>query len=193
MKMESLTDLLIEGLQEAYDVEQQLLEALPKMSKAAFAEELQEALSIHTEQTRSQLKRVEDLLEQLHLNPNGGEPAEGMKGIIEEAERLLAEAPKADPAVLDAGLLAAVQRAEHYEIAVYGTLRTYAQILGATEALELLQLTLHEEVETDRKLTALADMAVNLDAAEADEKLQQEAVREAEECSAEELSGSPIK
>jgi len=193
MKMESLTDLLIKGLQEAYDVERQLLEALPKMSKAAFAEELQEALSIHTEQTRSQLKRVEDLLEQLHLNPNGGEPAEGMKGIIEEAERLLAEAPKADPAVLDAGLLAAVQRAEHYEIAVYGTLRTYAQILGATEALELLQLTLHEEVETDRKLTALADMAVNLDAAEADEKLQQEAVREAEECSAEELSGSPIK
>jgi ferritin-like metal-binding protein YciE len=193
MKMESLTDLLLEGLQEAYDMEQQLLGALSKMSKAAFAEELQEALSIHTEQTRSHLKRVEDLLEQLHLNPNEGEPATGMKGIIEEAERLLAEAPKADPAVLDAGLLAAAQRAEHYEIAVYGTLRTYAQILGATEALNLLQLTLNEEVEMDRKFTALAETAINLDAVEADQELQQEAIREAEESNAGELSGSPIK
>jgi ferritin-like metal-binding protein YciE len=184
MKMESLTDLLIEGLQEAYDAERQLSEVLPTMSEVAFSEELREALSLHAEQTRVQLKRVEDLLSELQATPIGGEPAEGMRGIIAEAERLIAEAHQADPAVFDAALIAVAQRAEHYEIAVYGTLGTYAQILGVTEALEPLRLTLNEELETDRKLTALAETAVNLDAAEADQGLQEEAVREAEEGSA---------
>jgi ferritin-like metal-binding protein YciE len=192
MKMESLSGLLIEGLQEAYDAEQQLLEALPKMNKAAFTEELQEAFSLHTEQTRSQLKRVEELLQKLHSQPVG-EGADGMKGIIAEAERLLAEAPKADPAVFDAALIAVAQRAEHYEIAVYGTLRTYSQILGEFEAVELLQLTLNEEVDTDRKLSSMAETAVNLDAAEADPEVQEAAAKETEESGAETLSGSPIK
>jgi ferritin-like metal-binding protein YciE len=190
MKMESLTDLLIEGLKEAYDAEQQLLEVLPAMSKVAFSKELQEAFSLQAEQTGAQLKRMESLLEKLDSNPTGGEPAEGMKGIIAEAFRLLAGAPQADAAVIDAALIAVTQRAKHYEIAVYGTLRTYSQILGFTEALEPLRLTLDEEVETDRKLTTLAETAVNLDAAEADQK---EALREVEESNAEELSGSPIK
>ena len=191
--MESLTDLLIEGLQEAYDAEQQLLKLLPALSKMAFSEELQEAFSLHAEQTRAQLLRVENLLNNLHAKAIRGEPAEGMKGIVAEADRLMAEAPQADLAVVDAALIAAAQRAEHYEIAVYGTLLTYAQILGATDALEPLRLTLSEKVETDRKLTALAETVVNLDAAEADQQLQQEAVREAEETNAGELSGSPIK
>jgi ferritin-like metal-binding protein YciE len=185
MKMESLSGLLIEGVQEAYDAEQQLLEALPKMNKAAFTEELQEAFSLHTEQTRSQLKRVEELLQKLHSQPVG-EGADGMKGII-------AEAPKADPAVFDAALIAVAQRAEHYEIAVYGTLRTYSQILGEFEAVELLQLTLNEEVDTDRKLSSMAETAVNLDAAEADPEVQEVAAKETEESGAETLSGSPIK
>ncbi|MBV8101463.1 MAG: DUF892 family protein [Verrucomicrobia bacterium] len=193
MKMESLTDLLIDGLQEASDAEQQLLEVLPTMSRVASSEELQEDFSLHAEQTGAQLKRVENILNELHAKPIGGEPAEGMRGIIAEADRLIAEAPQTDPAVFDAALIAVAQRAEHYQIAVYGTLRTYAQILGATEALEPLRLTLNEEVEMDRKLTALAETAVNLDAAEADEQLQQEAIGEAEGSNAGELSGSPIK
>jgi ferritin-like metal-binding protein YciE len=123
----------------------------------------------------------------------GGESAVGIKGIIAEADKLIAEAPQADRAVFDAALIAVAQRAEHYEIAAYGTLRTYALILGATEALEPLRLTLNEEVETDRKLTALAETAINLDAVEADLELRQEAIREAEESNAGELSGSPIK
>jgi ferritin-like metal-binding protein YciE len=193
MKMESLTDLLIEGLQEAYAAEQQLLALLPTMSEVAFSEELQEAFSHHAEQTRAQLRRAEDLLNKLDATRPGVEPAEGMKGIIAEADRLLAEAPHADPAVVDAALIAVAQRAEHYQIAVYGVLRTYAQILGATEALGPLRLTLNEEIETDRKLTTLAETAVNLDAAEADQQFQKDAIRNAKETNAGELSGSPIK
>ncbi|MBV9873113.1 MAG: DUF892 family protein [Verrucomicrobia bacterium] len=188
--MESLTDLLIEGLKEAYDAEQRLLEVLPAMSKVAFNEELQEAFSLLGEQTRVQLERMERLLAKLNSKPTGGESAEGMKGVVAEAVRLLTGAPRADAAVIDAALIAVTQRAKHYEIAIYGTLRTYTQILGMTEALGPLQLSLDEEVEADRKLTALAETTVNLDAAEAD---QQEAFREVEDSNAEELSGSPIK
>jgi ferritin-like metal-binding protein YciE len=193
MKMESLADLLIDGLQEACDAERQLLEVLPSMRRVSSSEELQEAFSLHAEQTLTQLKRVEDLLNKLQAKVIGGEPAEGMRGIIAEANRLIAEAPQADSSVFDAALISIAQRAEHYQIAVYGTLRNYTQILGAMEALEPLRLTLDEEVETDRKLTALAETAINLDAAEAGKALQQEAIREAEEGNAPELSGSPIK
>jgi ferritin-like metal-binding protein YciE len=192
MKLDSLTDPLIDGLQEIDDVERQLLKALPKMSKAVFSEELRDAFSLHAEQTRSQLKRLEDMLKKLHSKPTS-KRCDGMRGIIAEAEALLAQAPQADPAVFDAALIAAAQRAEHYEIAAYGTLRTYAQTLGATEAVKLLQLTLDEEGETDRKLTELAQSTVNLDAAEADQELQRGAagqMEETEETDSEQLSRS---
>jgi ferritin-like metal-binding protein YciE len=174
MTLDSLTGLLVEELRDVYDAEQQLIKALPKLSKAAFNEEVTEAFNLHTEQTRQHVARLERVFQRFR-EKSKGKKCEGMKGMIAEAETLLAEAPKADPSVLDAALIACAQRAEHYEIATYGTLHSYARTLGADEAAKLLQQTLDEELQTDRKLSELAESAVNLDAAEADEEIQREA------------------
>jgi ferritin-like metal-binding protein YciE len=174
MTLDSLTGLLVEEMRDVYDAEQQLIKALPKLSKAAFSEQLGEAFNLHTEQTREHAARLERVFERFREKPKG-KTCDGMKGIIAEAEKLLAEEPKADPSVFDAALIACAQRAEHYEIATYGTLHSYAQTLGASEAAKLLQQTLDEELQTDRKLSELAESAVNLDAAEADEEIQREA------------------
>jgi ferritin-like metal-binding protein YciE len=174
MTLDSLTGLLVEELRDVYDAEQQLIKALPKLSKAAFNEEVTEAINLHTEQTREHVARLERVFERFREKPKG-KKCDGMKGIIAEAEKLLAEEPKADPSVLDAALIACAQRAEHYEIATYGTLHSYARTLGTDDAAKLLQQTLDEELQTDRKLSELAESAVNLDAAEADEEIQREA------------------
>jgi ferritin-like metal-binding protein YciE len=129
MTLDSLTGLLVEELKDVYDAEQQLLKALPKMGKAAFSENLSEAFRLHTGQTEKRLERLKSVFERLNTKPSG-KRCEGMKGIMAEAETLIDEEPKADPAVFDAALIAAAQRAEHYEIASYGTLHAYGALLA---------------------------------------------------------------
>jgi ferritin-like metal-binding protein YciE len=131
MNLDSLTELFVEELKDVYDAEKQLLKALPKMSRAAFSDRLREAFDFHAEHTRGQVERLNKVFQALHIKPKT-KRCSGMQGIIAEAEELMEEADAADPSLIDAGLIAAAQRAEHYEIATYGTLRTYAQTLGAS-------------------------------------------------------------
>ena len=174
MKIDSLTDLLLHELRDLYDAEQQLLEALPLMAKAAFADELKEAFQMHTEETKGQVERLEAIFKTLGV-PAKATRCHAMAGLVKEAEELLKEEKNADPSVLDAGLIVAAQKVEHYEIAGYGSARAFAKILGSREAESLLQETLDEEGATDKKLTLLAESLVNLDAAESDAEMLEEA------------------
>jgi len=167
VQMNSLQELYLEELKDLYNAEQQILKALPKMMKAASDRELQRAFSQHEKQTQRQVKRLERIFRELGETPRG-KRCKGMEGLLEEGADLIKEKP--EPEVLDAGLIAAAQRVEHYEIAAYGTLRTYAQQLGHAEQASLLQETLNEEGETDKLLTALAESSINLEAEEADEE-----------------------
>lgn len=174
MTLDSLTDLLLEELQDIYDAEQQLARALPLMAEKAFSPDLKALFEEHLEQTKEHASRLETAFKKLKA-PVRGKPCHAMRGIVVEAEELLEQEQKADPTVLDAALVGAAQKAEHYEIAAYGTIRTYARTLKAAEIAKLFQQTLDEEAETDRKLTALAEESVNLDAAESDSEIQKEA------------------
>jgi ferritin-like metal-binding protein YciE len=145
--------------------ERQITKALPKMIKAANSPELQSALEEHLALTEGHIERLEQVFERLGLKPEE-KPCKGMAGLIEEGNELLKEAMA--PSVKDAALISAAQRVEHYEMAVYGSLRTYAQLLGDIETAQILQSTLDEEGDADRKLTQLAEFSVNLQAAEAD-------------------------
>jgi ferritin-like metal-binding protein YciE len=162
MKLRTLDDLFLDQLRDLYSAENQLLKALPRLAKAATAPELQDALHDHLEQTEGQAERLEQICEQLGARPRG-KKCTAMEGLIEEAKELLGE--DAEEAVRDAGLIAAAQKVEHYEIACYGCARTWARQLGHHQAADLLQQSLHEEEEADRKLTRLAEGLVNLEAA----------------------------
>ena len=164
--MNSLQELYVEELKDLYNAEQQLLKALPKMAKAASDRQLQRAFTNHEKQTQRQVKRLERIFRQLGESPRG-KKCKGMEGLIEEGQDLIKERP--EPEVLDAGLIAAAQRVEHYEIAAYGTARTYAQQLGMPEQASLLQETLDEEGQTDKLLTALAESSINIEAEHADD------------------------
>ena len=153
MEMETLRELYIEQLQDLYSAENQIVKALPKMIEAASAPNLKAGFEEHLAQTKQQVERLEKIFEGLEQGPEGKD-CKGMEGLLEEGEDLMDE--DADPEVLDAGLIAAAQHVEHYEIAGYGCVRTYAELLGEREAVDLLQQTLDEEKETDVKLTALA-------------------------------------
>jgi ferritin-like metal-binding protein YciE len=159
--MNSLQELYLEELKDLYSAEQQILKALPKMMKAASDRQLQRAFSQHEKQTQRQVKRLERIFRELGETPRG-KKCKGMEGLLEEGADLIKEKP--EPEVLDAGLIAAAQRVEHYEIAAYGTVRTYAQQLGHSEQASLLQETLDEEGETDKLLTALAESSINVEA-----------------------------
>ncbi|MGH9196530.1 MAG: ferritin-like domain-containing protein, partial [Acidimicrobiia bacterium] len=158
-------------LRDVYDAEKQITRALPKMVKAAEAQELRSAFEKHLNQTRGQIERLEEIFEMLDTRPKGHH-CPGMEGIITEGSELMEE--DGDPAVLDAGLIGAAQKVEHYEIAVYGTLLTYANLLGRTEAADLLQQTLDEEKQADQKLTQLAEGFVNPEAAEQEGEEEEE-------------------
>jgi ferritin-like metal-binding protein YciE len=158
VKLDSLQKLYVEELRDLYSAENQILKALPKMAKAASASELQAAFKEHLEQTKGQVQRLEQIFETLGKSPKG-KTCKAMEGLVAEGEELMGE--DADPEVLDAGLIAAAQRVEHYEIAGYGTVRTYAQLLGDEEAAGLLQETLDEEGQTDQKLSQLAESLIN--------------------------------
>ena len=165
MQMKSLRELYVEELKDLYSAENQILKALPKMMRAASDRDLQRAFSQHEKQTRRQVKRLDRIFRQLGESPRG-KKCKGMEGLLEEGQELIQERP--EPEVLDAGLIAAAQRVEHYEIAGYGTVRTYARQLGEEEHASLLQETLDEEGETDKLLTQLAEGSINLEAAMAE-------------------------
>jgi ferritin-like metal-binding protein YciE len=163
MKLKTLEDLLISELRDLYHAENQIIKALPRMARAASSEELRAAFEEHLEQTRGHVERLEEVFDELGQRPKG-KKCEAIEGMIQECKDLMAE--DIEPNVLDAGLIACAQKVEHYEMAGYGTVRTWARHLGQESVAELLQETLNEEGETDHKLTELAESMVNLQAAE---------------------------
>lgn len=167
MKIRSMTDLLLDQIQDLYGAENQLIKALPKMAKAASTESLRNAFQEHLETTRQQKKRLEQVFAELDKKPKA-KKCKGMEGLLEEGKEMMEE--DAEPAIRDAGLIAAAQRVEHYEIAGYGTVRTLAQQLGLEKAAQLLQQTLDEEGYTDQRLTDLAESQVNIEAERAGEE-----------------------
>ncbi|HEX6466493.1 MAG TPA: ferritin-like domain-containing protein [Terriglobales bacterium] len=153
MKLESLHELFIEELQDLYSAENMILKALPKMAEEATSPQLKSAFEEHLQQTEGHVERLEQIFDELDVDADE-KTCKAMKGIIAENEELLKE--DAEPEVLDAGMIAGAQRVEHYEIAGYGTVRTYAELLGHRDWAQLLQQTLDEEKATDQKLNGLA-------------------------------------
>jgi ferritin-like metal-binding protein YciE len=162
MKMHSLEELFIGELKDLYDAEHQIMDALPKMAKAAQSQDLKNGFEQHLQQTREQARRLEQILTKMNQKP-GGKKCVGMQGLLKEGEEMMKEAKK-DPDVIDAGMIAAAQKVEHYEISGYGTARTHAHLLGMHDAANLLEMTLQEESQTDQKLTRLAESHINVDA-----------------------------
>ena len=161
MKLNTLEELYISELRDLYSAENQLLKALPKMAKGASSPELKEAFETHLEQTKGHVERLEELFEQLDESPKG-KTCHAMKGLIEEGSEILKE--EGENSVLDAGMIVAAQKVEHYEIASYGSVRTFANLLGKPEEAKLLQATLDEESETNEILNRLAETIVNPEA-----------------------------
>lgn len=158
MALNSLQDLYVQQLQDLYDAEKQIIDALPKLRRAAVAQELQQAFEQHLDQTRQHVSRLEQVFQNLGMKPTG-EKCKAMQGLVKEGEEIMGK--KADSSVLDAALIATAQRVEHYEIAGYGSVRTWAQQLGREDDARLLQQTLDEEGETDHKLTQIAERTIN--------------------------------
>jgi ferritin-like metal-binding protein YciE len=162
MKLSSLEDLYISELKDLYSAEKQLVKALPKMAKAATSKQLKQGFEHHLKQTRGHVERLEKVFADIEASPRG-KKCIAMEALIKEGEELMKEG--VEPEVLDAGLIAAAQRVEHYEIAGYGCVRTYAELMGNQKAARLLQQTLDEEGETDKTLTSLAEQ-INVEADE---------------------------
>jgi ferritin-like metal-binding protein YciE len=158
MKLGTMHDLFVDEVKDLYNAEHQLVKALPKMAKGASSPELQAAFEEHLEQTKVHAERLETIAEKLEFSPKG-KKCKAMEGLIEEGAEVL-EA-NGEPSVKDAALIAAAQRVEHYEMAGYGCARTFAQVLGYTDAADLLQETLDEEGDTDKRLTEIAESSVN--------------------------------
>jgi len=161
MKLDTLKTLYVDELRDLYNAENQLLKALPKMAKGATSEELQEAFEKHLEQTKTHVQRLEEVFEEVGEKPKS-KTCKAMKGLIEEGSEILKE--DGEESVIDAGIIVAAQKVEHYEIASYGSLRTFAQLLGKDRSAELLQTTLEEESEANELLTKLAEDIVNPEA-----------------------------
>jgi ferritin-like metal-binding protein YciE len=161
MKLETLQDLYVEELKDLYSAENQILKALPDMIDAASSPDLKQGFQMHLKQTEEQVARLEQIFGKLGASPRG-KHCKGMEGVLAEGKELLKE--DAEPDVLDAGLIAAAQHVEHYEIAGYGTVCTYAKLLGDNESADLLYKTLQEEEQTDKKLTQIAESSINAQA-----------------------------
>jgi ferritin-like metal-binding protein YciE len=153
MQENQLKELYVEELKDIYSAENQLVKALPKMAKAATSEDLRAGFEEHLEQTKEHVARLEKIFKALGESPKG-KTCKGMQGLITEGSEMIEEDP--EPEMLDAGLISAAQRVEHYEIAAYGCVATYAELLGESDAAELLRTTENEEKETDEKLTELS-------------------------------------
>ncbi|HZR25999.1 MAG TPA: ferritin-like domain-containing protein [Vicinamibacterales bacterium] len=169
--LDSLNELLQDELKDMYDAEKQLTKALPKLAKKASSEELQMAFEEHLRQTEEHIERLEQVFEHLGM-PARGKSCKGMKNLIAEGDEMIREAE--DDATRDALMIAAAQKVEHYEIAGYGTMRTWANVLGKDDVASLLEETLEEEKQTDEKLTQIAESFVNQAAAEGGEDEEQE-------------------
>ena len=163
MEHKALKELFIDELKDIYSAENQLIKALPKMAKAASSDDLRAGFEEHLDQTKEHARRIEEICTELGEKPTG-KKCGGMEGLIGEGKEMMDEF---EDDVLDAALISAAQRVEHYEIAAYGTVRTYAELLGHDRAVELLEQTLEEEKETDQKLTELAG-AINVEAINAE-------------------------
>lgn len=160
--MNDLQDLLVEQLQDLYNAEGQLVKALPKMAKTASHPELKQAFEAHLQETQGHVSRLEKVFESLGEKAKG-KTCHAMKGLVEEGKEAIDE--DMEPEVKDAALIAAAQRIEHYEMAGYGTVRTYAEILGKKDVAKELQMILEQEGQADKKLTKLAESVINLEAA----------------------------
>jgi ferritin-like metal-binding protein YciE len=165
MQMENLEDLMKEDLKDLLHAENQVAKALPKMIKSASNPQLQEAFQLHLEETKGHVERVQQVMELMGM-PVKTKPCKAMQGIIEEGKEVMSEDAEDD--VMDAALIGAAQKVEHYEIASYGTLCTYAELLGLQDAKKLLGQNLEEEKRTDQKLSELAESVINIEAADAD-------------------------
>jgi ferritin-like metal-binding protein YciE len=163
-EMNPLHELLVDELKDLFSAENQIVKALPRMAKATSSPELRRAIERHLEETKRQVERLNQIGQALDTRLTG-KKCKGMEGLIEEGKELLQE--DLDENALDAGLIGAMQKVEHYEIAAYGTARTHAEVLGFTKAARLLQQTLDEEAATDKKLTQLAENIINVEAVEA--------------------------
>ena len=161
MEIDSLRKLYVEELKDLYSAEKQILQALPRMAKKAKNPQLKAGFEEHVRQTEEQVRRLDQIFEGLVKSPRG-KKCKGMEGLLEEGKEVMQE--DMDDETRDAALIAAAQKVEHYEIAGYGTVRTYAQLLGEKEAARLLQQTLDEEGMTDKKLTQLAETSINVEA-----------------------------
>jgi len=166
MSLKTMDDLFVHELRDLLSAENQLVKALPKMAKAASSPELKKGFEDHLQETKNQVQRLEDILEQLEVSGRG-KKCKAMEGLIEEGKEVVDE--DADPRVKDAALIAAAQRVEHYEIAGYGTAKAFAKILGHEEAVELLNETLEEEKAADAKLNELAESEINMEAVGAED------------------------
>lgn len=162
MKLETLQDLLVDQLKDIYSAENQLLKALPKMAKAASSDALREAFESHLTETEKQVERLDQIFERLEVKP-GRKKCKAMEGLLEEGKEAISE--DAEPMVHDAALIAAAQRVEHYEIAAYGCVRTFATLLGDNATADLLEESLNEESAADEKLTEVAMSGINQEAA----------------------------
>lgn len=161
MEIDSLRKLYVDELKDLYSAEKQILQALPRMAKKVQNEQLKKAFEMHLEETQMQVERLDRIFDSLGKSPRG-KKCKGMEGLLEEGKEMMQE--DMEPEVLDAALISAAQRVEHYEIAGYGTVRTYAQLLGEKDHVKLLQQTLDEEGSTDKKLTQLAESQINVEA-----------------------------
>jgi ferritin-like metal-binding protein YciE len=163
-EMNPLDELLQDELKDLYSAENQIIKALPKMAKAASSPELRRAFERHLEETRRQVERLDQIGEELEIKMTG-KKCKGMEGLLAEGRELMEE--EFEEGTLDAGLIGAAQKVEHYEIAAYGTARTHAEMLGYRRIAKLLQQTLNEEGATDKKLSQLAESVVNYEAVQA--------------------------
>jgi ferritin-like metal-binding protein YciE len=162
MSLDSLDKLFLEELKDVYNAEKQIVRALPRMAKAAESQELRQAFTQHLKETQGHVERLERIFKELD-QPARGKKCKGMEGLLEEGKEIMEQ--EGEGAVIDAALIAAAQRVEHYEMAAYGCLRTYAQLLGHSDAERLLQQTLNEEEAADQKLTQIGEGGVNQAAA----------------------------
>lgn len=159
MNLNSLEDLYVDQVRDLYSAESQLVKALPMMAKAASSPELRQAIEMHLRQTEGHVQRLEQIAQGLSTRPSG-KTCKAMEGLIAEGQEVLKE--KGDKAVIDAAMIAAAQRIEHYEMAGYGCARTYANQLGRTQDVQLLEQTLNEERRADEQLTQIAERSINV-------------------------------
>jgi len=178
MKEARFDELFREELEDLYDAEKQMVQALPRMAEAASNDELKAAFEEHLEQTKEQVKRLEKVFKSIGEKPRG-KTCEGMQGLLKEGDKMIAEIPRSP--VLDAAIIGASQKAEHYEISGYGTARTMAEMLGQQDAAELLEETLDEEKAADDTLTEIAEtiMAGEDEGDDEDEEEEEEIEEEA--------------